>query len=98
MITHIEQGVIDLPESKIREIAKALNVSLSDLLEEKNLPKDPYYVDTSMLTETQLKELNTIINMNISIFNSNKELTEHDRKMVIKVLTEAFINTLSNKK
>lgn len=43
--------VINLPETKIREIAKALNVSLSDLLEEKVILKDPYYVDTSMLTE-----------------------------------------------
>lgn len=98
MITHIEKGIINLPETKIREIAKALNVSLSDLLEEKALPKDPYYVDTSMLTETQLTELNTIINMNVSMFNSSRELTEHDRKMVIKVLTEAFINSLPNKK
>lgn len=35
--------------------------------------------------------------MNVSMFNSNRELSEHDRKMVIKVLTEAFINTLPNK-
>lgn len=97
-IAKIEKASINISNVKVEEIAKALNVSLSDLLEEKELPKDSYYVDTSMLTETQLTELNTIINMNVSMFNSSRELTDHDRKMVIKVLTEAFINSLPNKK
>lgn len=99
-ITKIEKGERDLPLDKLKLLAKVLKTTPEYLVGWNSLEtkKDPYYVDTSMLTETQKAELNTIINMNVSMFNSSRELSEHDRKMVIKVLTEAFINTLPNKK
>lgn len=99
-ITKIEKGERDLPLDKLKLLAKVLETTPEYLVGWNSLEtkEDPYYVDTSMLTETQKAELNTIINMNVSMFNSSRELSEHDRKMVIKVLTEAFINTLPNKK
>lgn len=102
LIGMYEQGRRMPSYEKLEEIADYFNVDMDYLMARTNTRHkikflDPYYVDTSMLTDAQKTELNTIINMNVAMFNSSRELSEHDRKTIIKVLTEAFINTLPNK-
>lgn len=100
MITKIEKGAVDLSESKIKAIAKALCVTPHNLVGweyTQYQPKDMYYVDTSTLTDAQLGEIETIINVNIAMLSRGVELTEHDRKIIRKAITEAYIETTTNK-
>lgn len=92
-ITHIEKGLIDIPSEKLHLIAKALGVSVSDLLED-NKPKihdDPYFIDTSFLNSEERKELDTLLSMNTLMFMKNGGLSETDEKILKHSLTKAFL-------
>lgn len=92
-ITEIEKGNNDIPFDKLKTIAQALGVSVSDLLED-NKPKvhdDPYFIDTSFLNSEERKELDTLLSMNTLMFMKNGGLSETDEKILKHSLTKAFL-------
>ncbi|WP_068449229.1 helix-turn-helix domain-containing protein [Caviibacter abscessus] len=105
-ISKIEKGINDMPIDKIREIAKALNVSLSDLLEDKvdntdifqtakNDNIDHYYVDTSMLNSEQELELNIMIRQHTGLLMaSGINVTGREKKELIRAITISYLKSL----
>jgi|GEM_PF-506983 hypothetical protein len=92
-ITKIENGSINISNNKVHEIAIALGVSVSDLLED-NKPKinnDPYFIDTSFLNSEEQKELKSLLDMNIIMFMKNGGLSESDEKALKLAITKAFL-------
>lgn len=92
-ITKIENGSINISNNKVHEIAKALGVNISDLLED-NKPKinnDPYFIDTSFLNSEEQKELKSLLDMNIIMFMKNGGLSENDEKALKLAITKAFL-------
>ncbi|WP_288847732.1 helix-turn-helix domain-containing protein [uncultured Sneathia sp.] len=92
-ITKIENGFINISNNKVHEIAKALGVNISDLLEDNN-PKihdDPYFIDTRFLNSEEQKELKSLIDMNIIMFMKNGGLSEADEKALKLAITKAFL-------
>lgn len=99
MITKIEQGKVDLSESKIIAIAEALGVSPHFLVGwEEEKPKVIHYdyyeeYDLSELSEKERIELDTMISHSYGMFMSrDRELSEHDKEELKRVLTMAFFN------
>jgi hypothetical protein len=86
-ITEIEKGNNDIPFDKLKTIAQALGVSVSDLLED----NDPYFIDTSFLNSEERKELDTLLSMNTLMFMKNGGLSETDEKILKHSLTKAFL-------
>lgn len=92
-ITKIENGSINISNNKVHEIAKALGVNISDLLED-NKPKinnDPYFIDTSFLNSEEQKELKSLLDMNNIMFMKNGGLSENDEKALKLAITKAFL-------
>nr|DAM85275.1 MAG TPA: helix-turn-helix domain protein [Caudoviricetes sp.] len=92
-ITKIENGSINISNNKVHEIAKALGVNISDLLED-NKPKinnDPYFIDTSFLNSEEQQELKSLLDMNIIMFMKNGGLSESDEKALKLAITKAFL-------
>lgn len=92
-ITKIENGSINISNNKVHEIAKALGVNISDLLED-NKPRinnDPYFIDTSFLNSEEQKELKSLLDMNIIMFMKNGGLSENDEKALKLAITKAFL-------
>lgn len=92
-ITKIENGSINISNNKVHEIAKALGVNISDLLED-NKPKinnDPYFIDTSFLSSEEQQELKSLLDMNIIMFMKNGGLSENDEKALKLAITKAFL-------
>lgn len=92
-ITKIENGSINISNVKVQEIAIALGVNISDLLED-NKPKvnnDPYFIDTSFLNSEEQKELDTLLSMNTLMFMKNGGLNESDEKALKLAITKAFL-------
>lgn len=92
-ITKIENGSINISNNKVHEIAKALGVNISDLLED-NKPKinnDPYFIDTSFLSSEEQQELKSLLDMNIIMFMKNGGLSESDEKALKLAITKAFL-------
>lgn len=96
-ITKIENGSINISNNKVHEIAQALGVSVSDLLEDQKalkIPKlddDPYFIDTSFLNSEEQKELKSLLDMNIIMFMKNGGLSESDEKALKLAITKAFL-------
>ncbi|WP_052727666.1 helix-turn-helix domain-containing protein [Sneathia vaginalis] len=92
-ITEIEKGNNDIPFDKLKTIAQALGVNISDLLED-NKPKinnDPYFIDTSFLNSEEQKELKSLLDMNNIMFMKNGGLSENDEKALKLAITKAFL-------
>lgn len=82
MIAKIEKGLVDLPQSKIEELANALWVSPADLMGWTK--KEEYYTDTE--TSKMAQELfdNPDYRM---LFDAAKDSKPEDIKMVADMLT-----------
>ena len=96
-ITRIEKGERDLPIDKLKLLANAINTSPEYLIGWEKTNIDSYYVDTSMLSDKQLMELDTLLTFNVAMLKKSGELTETDEKTIKKAITETFINTLPKK-
>lgn len=94
-ITKIENGSISISNNKVYDIAKALNISVTELLEDKT-PDN--FVDLSVLSESQMQELNAILTSNtMMFFNGERELSKKDKAELEKALTKAYVQSIKNK-
>ena len=98
-IHKIEQKKTDLPLSKVKEFAKVFNVSPEYLMgwEESEKSFDPYFVDTSMLTEAELAEFNKVTSVNKQLFFNDVD-EEHDMALFKQSVVEILIKQRDKKK
>ena len=98
-IHKIEQKKTDLPLSKVKEFAKVFNVSPEYLMgwEESEKSFDPYFVDTSMLTEAELAEFNKVTGVNKQLFFNDVD-EEHDMALFKQSVVEILIKQRDKKK
>ncbi|WP_064611184.1 helix-turn-helix domain-containing protein [Streptobacillus moniliformis] len=95
-ISRIENGEIDLPESKIIAISKALGVTPHHLVgwdtikEDKKMLNGKY--DISMLDELEIKKVEKFMSFNEVMFmNEDNELTEDDKNILINSYIQILI-------
>lgn len=94
----VEQGITDLPLSKVKEFAKVLKTSPSYLMgwaEEEN--KDRFKVDTSMLTEAELAEFNKVTGVNKQLFFEDLD-EEHDMAIFKQAIVEILLSKRKERK
>lgn len=91
-ISKIEKDINDVPTEKLDKIAKALNVSVSELLEE----KQPNNIDISILTEKEKSDLDTILKTNLLFFGDGK-LSKNDEETLKHAITTAFLQAREEK-
>lgn len=90
-IHKIEQGITDLPLSKVEELAKVLNVTTSYLMgweskkEENNI--------FSQLTDEELAKLEKFKNMSTVMFmNEGNDISENDKETLAIAYAEVLIS------
>lgn len=92
-ISRYEKNDINIPSDKLEKIAHALNVSPQYLLGFEEVQND---IDTSMLSDSQLKELDLILlTNNIMFFKGNKSSKE-SYEMLKNSITKVYINMLKD--
>ena len=98
-IHKIEQKKTDLPLSKVNEFAEILKVSPKYLMGYDEKPKNfnPYFVDTSMLTEDELVEFNRVTGVNKQLFFNDVD-EEHDMALFKQSVVEILIKQRDKKK
>lgn len=91
-ISKIEKDINDVPTEKLEKIAKALGVSVSELLEDEKQP----ILDTSVLTAEEQKDLDTIFTANMMFFK-NGNISDNDKKTLRQVITKIFLEAREEK-
>ena len=92
IISRIEKGLIDLTESKIMAIAKALKVTPEILVgwEEKSEEKNDIF---SQLTEEELAKLEKFNNMSTVMFmNEGNDISDKDKETLATAYAEVLIS------
>lgn len=92
IISRIEKGLIDLTESKIMAIAKALKVTPEILVgwEEKSEEKNDIF---SQLTDEELAKLEKFNNMSTVMFmNEGNDISDKDKETLATAYAEVLIS------
>lgn len=98
-IHKIEQKKTDIPLSKVKDFAKVLNTTPEYLMgwEEKKETVNPYFVDTSVLTEQELEEFNRVTGVNKQLFFNDVD-EEHDMALFKQAVVDLLVKKRENKK
>lgn len=89
-----EKGGINIPIDNLRKIADALDVNINYFLNNDKQFEDENFVDTSILNDKQLKELDTILATNNVMFFKGNNQNEDAVKSMQASITRAFIKML----
>ena len=92
-ISRYEKNDINIPSDKLEKIAHALNVSPQYLLGFEEVQND---IDTSMLSDSQLKELNLILSTNNIMFFKGNKSSKESYEMLKNSITKVYINMLKD--
>lgn len=95
-ITKIEKGERDLPIDKLKLLATALKTTPEYLVGWDKEPikstKQEWYIDTSMLTQSERFELENILSFNtIQFFKGGNNLTEDEIEELKYILTKLYL-------
>lgn len=91
IISRIEKGLIDLTESKIMAIAKALNVTPEILVGWENKKEENNIF--SQLTDEELAKLEKFNNMSTVMFmNEGNDISENDKETLAIAYAEVLIS------
>ena len=98
---HIKNISID----KFEILANVLKLNPSDLLEEyiqeskndSSIKDNPYFVDTSVLTATELEEFNRVTGVNKQLFFNDVD-EEHDMALFKQAVVDLLVKKRENKK
>lgn len=93
IISRIEKGLIDLTESKIMAIAKALKVTPEILVGWEEKPKEKENNIFSQLTEEELAKLEKFNNMSTVMFmNEGNDISDKDKETLAIAYAEVLIS------
>ena len=92
-ISRYEKNDINIPSDKLEKIAHALNVSPQYLLGFEEVQND---IDTSMLSDSQLKELDLILSTNNIMFFKGNKSSKESYEMLKNSITKVYINMLKD--
>ncbi|WP_288847921.1 helix-turn-helix transcriptional regulator [uncultured Sneathia sp.] len=92
-ISRYEKNNINIPSDKLEKIAHALNVSPQYLLGFEEVQND---IDTSMLSDSQLKELDLILSTNNIMFFKGNKSSKESYEMLKNSITKVYINMLKD--
>lgn len=92
-ISRYEKNDINIPSDKLEKIAHALNVSPQYLLGFEEVQND---IDTSMLSDSQLKELDLILSTNNIMFFKGNIANLENKEMLRKSITKVYIKMLKD--
>lgn len=92
-ISRYEKNDINIPSDKLEKIAHALNVSPQYLLGFEEVQND---IDTSMLSDSQLKELDLILSTNNIMFFKGNKSSKESYEMLKNSITRVYINMLKD--
>lgn len=97
-ITKIEKNINDIPMAKVEEFAKALKTTKEYIMGWNKEPepikstKQEWYIDTSMLTQSERFELENILSFNtIQFFKGGNNLTEDEIEELKYILTKLYL-------
>ncbi|WP_278554722.1 helix-turn-helix domain-containing protein [Parvimonas micra] len=90
-IHKIEQGITDLPLSKVEELAKVLNVTTSYLMGWENKKEENNIF--SQLTDEELAKLEKFNNMSTVMFmNEGNDISDKDKETLATAYAEVLIS------
>lgn len=93
IISRIEKGLIDLTESKIMAIAKALNITPEILVGWEEKKEDKENNIFSQLTEEELAKLEKFNNMSTVMFmNEGNDISDKDKETLATAYAEVLIS------
>lgn len=92
-ISRYEKNDINIPSDKLEKIAHALNISPQYLLGFEEVQND---IDTSMLSDSQLKELDLILSTNNIMFFKGNKSSKESYEMLKNSITKVYINMLKD--
>ena len=93
IISRIEKGLIDLTESKIMAIAKALNITPEILVGWEDKKEDKENNIFSQLTEEELAKLEKFNNMSTVMFmNEGNDISDKDKETLATAYAEVLIS------
>ncbi|WP_339071876.1 helix-turn-helix transcriptional regulator [Fusobacterium animalis] len=92
-IHKIEQGITDLPLSKVEELAKVLNVTTSYLMGWESKKEEKENDVFSQLTDEELAKLEKFKNMSTVMFmNEGNDISDKDKETLAIAYAEVLIS------
>ena len=92
-IHKIEQGITDLPLSKVEELAKVLNVTTSYLMGWESKKEEKENDVFSQLTDEELAKLEKFKNMSTVMFmNEGNDISDEDKETLAIAYAEVLIS------
>lgn len=91
--------ITNIPMGNIEQLAKIYKTTPAHLMgwEEKKETFNPYFVDTSVLTATELEEFNRVTGVNKQLFFNDVD-EEHDMALFKQAVVDLLIKKRENKK
>ena len=89
----MKKNDINIPSDKLEKISHAMNVSPQYLLGFEEVQND---IDTSMLSDSQLKELDLILSTNNIMFFKGNKSSKESYEMLKNSITKVYINMLKD--
>ena len=102
-VSRWESGeIVNMRRDRILKLSEVLKVKPNFILglEESNVKKEipnPYFVDTSVLTEVELEEFNRVTGVNKQLFFNDVD-EEHDMALFKQAVVDLLIKKRENKK